>query len=174
MLIQLVGFMGSGKSTLGPLLALSLVLPFKDLDREVEARTGLKVETLFRDHGEEAFRRQELECYRQLVRHFHGVLALGGGLPCQPGMAEEIAAAGICLFLDVEPREVVRRLGHATDGRPLLAACSGEERAANIHRLMAERRSAYLVAGRPVVLPGELGIAEQLDLLLAAVKGWRA
>lgn len=166
--------MACGKSTLGPLLALSLALPFMDLDHEVEACAGKGVAALFQDLGEQGFRALERDTYRRVARGFHGVLALGGGLPCQPGMADEIAATGICLFLDVELDLLQRRLMEPGVARPLLHGLSQEGRTKAVEALLAERRPHYLRAGRRVTLGGEVGIPEQLDLLLAAVKGWSA
>jgi len=79
--IVLTGFMGSGKSTVGPLLAAELGWTFIDLDTEIERRTGLTVPEIFATRGEEAFRREETAALVVALGRAHTVIALGGGAP---------------------------------------------------------------------------------------------
>jgi shikimate kinase len=79
--IVLTGFMGSGKSTIGPLLAAELGWNFVDLDAEIERRTGLTVPQIFTERGEAAFRKEETAALVTALGHAHTVIALGGGAP---------------------------------------------------------------------------------------------
>ena len=79
--VVLTGFMGSGKTTVGRLLAEALGWEFLDLDREVERYFGLGVPAIFAQHGEQRFRELEAEVLSTLLRRKHLVLALGGGAP---------------------------------------------------------------------------------------------
>ena len=79
--IVLTGFMGSGKSTIGPLLAAELGWIFFDLDVEVEQRSGQTVPEIFAKRGEPAFRREETAALASILGHPHCVIALGGGAP---------------------------------------------------------------------------------------------
>lgn len=79
--IVLTGFMGSGKSTVGPLLAAELGWNFIDLDAEIERRTGLTVPQIFAERGESAFRKEETAALAATLGHAHTVIALGGGAP---------------------------------------------------------------------------------------------
>ena len=79
--IVLTGFMGSGKSTIGPLLAAELGWNFVDLDAEIERRTGLTVPQIFAERGEAAFRKEETAALVAALGHAHTVIALGGGAP---------------------------------------------------------------------------------------------
>ena len=79
--IILTGFMGSGKTTVGRLLAHHLGWQFLDLDREVEQHAGLSVPEIFAQHGEAHFRELEAEVLERLLPHKQMVLALGGGAP---------------------------------------------------------------------------------------------
>jgi shikimate kinase len=79
--IVLTGFMGSGKTTVGRLLAAQLGWAFHDLDNEIERRTARTVPQIFAESGEAAFRRQESAALASLLGQHHIVLALGGGAP---------------------------------------------------------------------------------------------
>jgi shikimate kinase len=79
--IVLTGFMGSGKSTIGPLLAAELGWTFVDLDSEIERRTGLTVPEIFAQRGEEAFRKEETAALVSVLGQARTVVALGGGAP---------------------------------------------------------------------------------------------
>jgi shikimate kinase len=79
--IVLTGFMGCGKSTVGPLLAAELGWEFIDLDAEIERRTGLTVPRIFSERGEEAFRKEETAALAAVLGHASTVIALGGGAP---------------------------------------------------------------------------------------------
>ena len=168
---MLLGFMGCGKSTLGPLLALCLGRPFRDLDQEIAREAGRAVGELFAAEGEAAFRRRERAAFRRLAASFDGVLALGGGLPAEPGMAEELAAVEACLYLDAPLETLLERLADpaAAARRPLLAALPAAERPAFIGALHAGRDAAYRRAGRVVPLPAGESAVQHLDRLLAAL-----
>src|ERR1700749_3713805 len=79
--IVLTGFMGSGKSTVGPLLAAELGWAFLDLDTEIERRTGLTVPQIFAEQGEAAFRKEETAALAAVLGRTRTVIALGGGAP---------------------------------------------------------------------------------------------
>ncbi len=79
--IVLTGFMGSGKSTVGPLLAAELGWTFIDLDAEIERRTGLSVPQIFSEQGEAAFRKEETAALAAVLGRTRAVIALGGGAP---------------------------------------------------------------------------------------------
>ncbi len=92
--IVLVGFMGSGKSTVGRLLARQLGWGFLDMDERIEERAGRRIAEIFKDRGEAAFRQEELLVARELQTAARRVIATGGGafaadgdprMPCRPG-----------------------------------------------------------------------------------------
>lgn len=96
--VVLTGFMGSGKTTVGQLLAQRLGWEFRDLDDEIERRTGKTVPQIFAESGEAAFRRQESAALAVLLGHAHIVIALGGGAP---------EALGNRLLLEQTPKTAV-------------------------------------------------------------------
>jgi shikimate kinase len=134
--IVLVGFMGSGKSTVGPLVAARLGWGFRDLDAWIEARTGLSVAELFRG-GEEVFRRLEAEAAREAAVLTHHVIAAGGGAFARTETRELLRSGRTAtVWLRCGLPALLLRI--APDGsRPL--AGSRETMAA----LLAERESSY-------------------------------
>jgi shikimate kinase len=138
--VFVVGFMASGKSSVGRALAVRLGVPFSDLDAEVEAAAGATVREIFAEHGEAGFRRREQRALAALLeRSGDRVIALGGGTPAQPGCAALLAAAdGVSVWLDAPWETVVARVRAAGAGtRPLFA----DEAAAR--RLYDDRRPVY-------------------------------
>jgi shikimate kinase len=96
--IVLTGFMGSGKSTVGPLLAAKLGWTFIDLDTEIERRTGLTVPQIFADRGEASFRKEETAALAAVLGRTRTVIALGGGAPetlCNRLLLEQTPATAI-------------------------------------------------------------------------------
>jgi shikimate kinase len=94
----LVGFMGAGKSLVGPLLAKELSLPFVDLDETIVHETGKTIADIFRDEGEPAFRNYERTVLASLA--LPAVIALGGGAFIQPEVRRFVRKKGLSLFLD--------------------------------------------------------------------------
>ncbi|MGW6572200.1 shikimate kinase [Streptomyces sp. NPDC054945] len=144
-LVVLVGPMGSGKSTVGALLAQRLGVPFLDTDHAVESRTGRSVADIITTDGEPSFRALEHEAVARAAAEHTGVLAVGGGAVLHPGTRALLAELPT-VFLDVGVGEAMKRLGEGA-GRPLLA--DGPQR--RWEHLMAERRALYLGLARAVV-----------------------
>ena len=143
----LVGFMGAGKSTVGPLLAELKGTAFVDVDREIERRTSRSIPDLFAE-GEDVFRALEAETIRELIEAgAHGVIAPGGGALTQPATRALLRDRARVLFLDA-PAEVLWARVEAEGGaevRPL---------AVNLHRfadLHSQRQSLYLTAADAIV-----------------------
>jgi len=119
MKVFLVGFMCSGKSTLGRLLSSRLRLPFYDLDEEIVKREGLTVPQIFQKKGERYFRALELKVLRKLSRLPKGVFSTGGGLGANPKALALMKKEGFVLYLEVDFSTFVRRCLNSKE-RPLL------------------------------------------------------
>src|SRR5579863_7961222 len=133
-MIVLVGFMGAGKSTVGPLLASGLGLPFADLDQVIEQQQGRSVRDIFAVGGEAAFRAVEREALASFLAGPDAVLALGGGAVEDPASrrllrsasavsvsAVSVSAVSVSVvYLEVGYDEALRRVGRDA-GRPMLA-----------------------------------------------------
>jgi shikimate kinase len=138
--IYLAGFMGSGKSTIGRLLAERLGWHFADLDTEIEAAERMSIVEIFEKRGEAEFRRLERETMRERVRAIERgwptVVALGGGAIVEPEGWALVENNGIVIWLDC-PLETVRRRVELTGHRPL--ARDPE----SLARLYETRRESY-------------------------------
>ena len=123
--IYLTGFMGSGKSTIGPILANTIGYDFVDLDRMIEGMTGMSVTRLFREQGEKIFRSLEHRAIVQVSATPRVVVSLGGGTVTEPATHDLIKSTGIVVYLSLSSDELMRRLQRRTD-RPLLMNADGE------------------------------------------------
>jgi shikimate kinase len=122
-LIVLTGFMGSGKSTVGPLLAARLGWRFVDADDVIEAEAGAPIAELFARHGEAAFREREREAIARLAGGQSLVLALGGGAIEDPQTRAFLlnAPATLLVHLEIELATTQARCGGTERTRPVLA-----------------------------------------------------
>jgi len=145
--VFLLGFMGSGKSTVGHALSRQLEWRFEDLDERIQAREGRSIAEIFRDSGEVGFRQAEHRALRELVEERPPsspvVVALGGGAFVQAENAALLKAAGaLTVFLDAPVDELWRRCQNEDepDERPLRR----DER--QFRQLYEARRSRYMNA----------------------------
>ncbi|WP_199191095.1 shikimate kinase [Amycolatopsis sp. CA-126428] len=134
----IVGPPGSGKSTVGPLLAAALGVAFRDSDDDIVARAGRSVSDIFADDGEPAFRALEEEAVATALAEHDGVLSLGGGAPLTPGTRARLARHTV-VFLSVGLAAGVQRTG-LSSARPLLA---GVNPRATFKKLLDERVPVY-------------------------------
>ena len=116
--IYLVGFMGSGKTTVGGLLAERLGVPFVDLDQVFESMSGRTIREMFELHGEPWFRQRETELLRGTADLPEAVIALGGGTFVFPENAAFIQEHGVSVFLDASFDVIAERIRGKGD-RPL-------------------------------------------------------
>lgn len=141
--IVLVGFMGSGKSTVGPLLAKRLGWRFRDFDATIEEEEGLSVAEIFRTRGEPWFRNAELRIAHDLLGRDRVVLGSGGGWGASAERLSRLPEGTVTVWLRVSAEEAVRRAAAAPDVRPLLRAADPLETARG---LLHERAAEYAAA----------------------------
>ena len=149
-LIVLVGMMGAGKTTVGRDLARRLQWRFLDCDHEIEARTGVKIPTIFEIEGEEGFRCRESFTLEELSRERKVVLATGGGAVLRPANRAMLRERGFVIYLDVPPQVLWERTRHDRS-RPLLQC---ENPRARIEALYRERAPYYRDAAHLIIEGG--------------------
>ena len=123
MMITLTGFMGSGKTTVGKVLADFLGCPFMDLDDLVVKKAGKSIPDIFAQDGEPAFRLLEAQVLRKTMEKYAestAVLALGGGAVLAPASAALLHEKTVCIYLRATLETLLARLEGETAGRPLL------------------------------------------------------
>lgn len=136
--------MGSGKSTIGRLLALQLGWRFIDLDDEIVRHERMPIEQIFAERGEPYFRGVELSLLQNMLDHHKTVIALGGGTPAQES-AWPVLSRGLVIYLRCHPDELFRRLKDEVN-RPMLGRVPPAERPFFIRTLLSVRESYYLRA----------------------------
>lgn len=146
--IFLIGFMGSGKSTLGKRLAKRTGRLFIDLDEQIEQAAGLPVPEYFKQHGEEKFREMERDTLQNLPVDGPVVVASGGGTPCFFDNMAWMNDHGITVYLKLPPATLLSRLIKGDlNTRPLLRDQTEEQLLLYIQTKLEEREHWYQQAG---------------------------
>lgn len=140
--IVLIGFMGTGKSTVGRRLARRLNYNFIDTDQAIEEITGLTVLQIFAKHGPKRFRGEEALLTSKLVNKEKLVIATGGGLVLNPENVRKLQQNSVLICLEASPEIICRRVRNKRT-RPLLAKGNLQE---NVQNLLKERQGAYDMA----------------------------
>ena len=144
--IVLIGFMGTGKSAVGRVLARRTGFRHLDTDSEIEILVGKTIPQIFTDDGEEAFRAKETALLMSLVASATEaeplILSTGGGTPLRAGNAALLKAIGTVVWLQVAPKAILSRVAHSLHERPLLAAYQADP-LGRIERLLAQREPVY-------------------------------
>jgi shikimate kinase len=138
--IILTGFMGTGKTTLGQLLAEKIGYQFIDTDTLIEMQIGQTISNFFQHQGETAFRKLESELVESLAEKQGLVIATGGGLVLDPNNVAMLSKTGRIICLTASPEEILARVAKQQDVRPLL---QGEDPLKKITQLLQQRDSAY-------------------------------
>lgn len=140
--IFLIGFMGSGKTTVGKLLSQKMNLPVCDTDEEIVREQGTSITNIFETTGEEGFRLLETKKLKEMPLKDY-IVTTGGGIILRQENREWMKASGTVVFLDTEPNEILSRL-NADTTRPLLQG----DMEAKIQELWTFRQNLYLETGQ--------------------------
>ena len=144
--IVLIGFPGSGKSTLGRRLAEQLGMEFIDLDHYIEVKYHTAIPLLFQKYGEPAFRALEYAALCEVLAMDGVVIATGGGAPCHGDAMAKINARARSIYLKLTEDQLVERLLHSKKKRPLTDHLSDPELRVYVHETLALREPYYLQA----------------------------
>jgi shikimate kinase len=137
--LTLIGFMGTGKSSVGRLVADQLHFTFLDTDDVIEARAGATIQDIFKQHGEPAFREWEHKIVEELARRSKTVISTGGGLPAKGGNLVSLKTHSLVVCLWASPEKIWQRVKGQTH-RPLLNEPDPQTR---IQKLLEDRAPFY-------------------------------
>ncbi|KGO89467.1 shikimate kinase [Flavobacterium suncheonense] len=155
--IVLVGYMGSGKTTIGKKMADKTGIPFYDLDEIIEQKTGKTISELFSEQGEICFRKLEHEIFNDFIKNQDNfILALGGGTPCYANnhlllQQEDIAS----FYLKASIQELSKRLRREKKHRPLIAKLDDGELEEFIAKHLFDRSYFYHFAKNVISVDGK-------------------
>jgi shikimate kinase len=171
-LIFLTGFMGSGKSTIGPILANTLGFTYLDVDQHIEKKTNKRVVEIFSSEGEQAFRALEREALLELTEFNHYVISLGGGAIANEENCQLVIQKGILVYLKLSPDEIIRRVQYRSD-RPMLK----DERGNKLsplelrHRVLdlMTRREQFYARADVVITADNMRVGETVDEIVKSI-----
>jgi shikimate kinase len=163
--IYLIGMMGSGKSTIGPLLAKHLGYSFLDTDTTIEQLVGQSVTEIFQTVGETEFRQIETQVLAEVSAHLRLVVATGGGIAIERENWNHLHQ-GLVIWLDPQVDILVERLQDDTT-RPLLA--NSADLQSKLATMLAERQDRYSEADIQISIDQNLTTEEIIDRILAAI-----
>jgi len=143
MLIFIIGYMASGKTTLGLELAKHYNFDFLDLDAYIEIKEKKTIPEIFSLGGETLFRKLERKALKSVQRKKNIIISTGGGAPTYKDNMDIINDNGISLFLNVSVNEICKRLSSSTNKRPLIKGLSNDELEFYIKENLAKRIYFY-------------------------------
>jgi shikimate kinase len=160
--IYLIGYMGSGKSTLGHEFARRIRCRFIDTDQQLERDHQLSIPEIFKQFGEEQFRKWETDLLILISKEENLVVATGGGLPCFQNNMELLNNSGITIYLKLSNEAIFDRLSRRRETRPLISNYNDEELKQYIQTSLNNREPFYLQAHHIV----NAGLISVHDLLV--------
>jgi shikimate kinase len=171
MKVVLVGYMGSGKSSVGKLLGLQLGIPFYDLDAVIEDIEQLSISDLFEKKGELYFRKSENKILQQILHKDESfVLSLGGGTPCYYNNHELLLQDGIVSFyLKATSAKLLERLQVEKESRPLVASLNKDELLDFVNKHLFDR-SYYYHQVNHVVAIDEKSVDQLVDEIVQQLR----
>lgn len=167
--IFLVGLMGSGKTTVGRLLAKRLGLKFVDSDYEIEARTGATISWIFEIEGEESFRRREVEMIRELTGQSGVVLATGGGAVIHPENRKYLKSRGTVIYLRASVSNILQRTMY-DKSRPLLQT---DNKRKKLEELSKQREPLYREVANIIVDTGKPNVHAMVQSIIAQLANYQ-
>lgn len=142
--IYLIGFMGSGKTTVGRRLSTASGWPMVDMDKYIEDTVGQSIAEIFESGGEARFRELEREALLKISAEPQNIIvSTGGGMPCMGDNMDIMIASGTVIYIKMPPKALVSRLIKAKEDRPLIRGKSEAELLEYIEKMLALREPYY-------------------------------
>ena len=168
--IILVGYMGSGKTTVGKALSKETGMMFYDLDWYIESRMRKSVSQIFAEKGEEGFRKIEYNMLHEVAEFEDVLISCGGGTPCFFDNMDYLNQQGDVVYLKATPETLYKHLLMAKVERPLLKGKSSEELVAYITEHLKERAPFYEKARYTL----DVNVLDEYDKIKDSVEGLRS
>lgn len=165
--IVLIGFMGSGKSAAGRVLARKLGRPLVDVDALIVQQTGRSISQIFAEEGEKYFRDLETEIIRQAAVGENQVIACGGGAVLEKVNVERLKQSSVIVWLKASPESIIKRVTKGKDVRPLL---KGKNSIQDIRNLMESRESLYEKAADIDIDTSEMSVEKVVEAIIRELK----
>lgn len=140
--VVLIGFMGTGKTSTGKMLAAKLGAAFIDMDQKIEEETGMSIPDMFAQKGEAYFREQEHKLVQRLSVRRNAVISTGGGTVKNPDNVALLKDSGVIVCLSASVDTILERTSHRGT-RPVLDNEDHGNRRQAVEKLMKERRALY-------------------------------
>lgn len=166
-LIYLTGFMGSGKTTIGHILANKIGWDFLDLDKLIETETGKKISGIFQEEGEEYFRQLESEYLKKISHYQQHIVSLGGGTIAFFDNLNILKNSGRIVYLKTSPEKVYARLRFKTDRPVLKMQEENDDKNKILTRIadLMEKREIYYSQADIIFRTDNLPMGKAVDLL---------
>lgn len=171
-IVFFTGFMGSGKSTLGPIVANTLGWQFYDLDKLIEESSGMRVRDIFQKNGEEYFRNLEYVKLKSILSNEPKIISLGGGTIINEKNFKLVKESGLLVYLKVSPQEAFKRLKYKRDRPVLLSGLeedfTDEDMMRNIETVLEKRQHIYEQAD-VIFETSSMYVGKTIDLLIKQI-----
>ena len=165
--IALIGFMATGKTAVGKLLARKLGKKFIELDAVIEKKAGMSIPDIFRRDGEIHFRELEIEAVRDVSASRNTVIACGGGVVLNTINIDRLKKESVIICLEASPPVVLGRTSHDKDSRPLLNVTDREQQ---VKKLLEYRRPFYHRAADIIINTSRLSIDSVAEKIVETLK----
>ena len=161
----LIGFMGTGKSTVACQLSKQLNLPFFEMDEMIVQEQGMEISNIFKEKGENYFRDLETELLKNLLQKETGILSCGGGIILRDENIQAMKNHGTVILLTAKPETILKRVLH-NQSRPVL---NGKKNVNDITKLMKEREERYHIAADIIVSTDEKSLSQICEEIIAMI-----
>ena len=165
--IALIGFMGTGKTVVGKVLARKLGKKFIELDAVIEKKAGKSIPEIFSRDGEIRFRELEIEAVRDVAAKKNTIIACGGGIVLNTINIDRLKKESVIICLMASPSVILKRTSPDKDNRPLLNVADREQQ---VKKLLEFRRHFYTRAADITINTSRLDIASVADKILETLK----
>jgi len=165
--VALIGFMGTGKTVVGEILADKLGKQFIELDALIEKKAGKSIPAIFRDDGEIRFREMEIEATREVAGKKNTVIACGGGVVLNKINIDRLRKESLIVYLTASPQIILERTSNDAEERPLLKVASPR---LTIRELLRFRKPFYERAADIKIDTSKLDIDAVVEQIITKIK----